>query len=129
MIAHLQMITIYVSDLARALDFYTRLLGFEQTAEFDDGETHLVWVCPKAAMESDLATEIALQPLPSGDPRVGSLAGVVFSSEDVAETYHQLKAKGVEFELNLVTHGYGREGGDQECRFRDPDGNLIVLHT
>ncbi len=28
MISHLQMITIYVSDLDRALDFYTDKLGF-----------------------------------------------------------------------------------------------------
>ena len=49
MISHLQMITIYVGDLERALNFYAEKLGFVKTAEFDDGEQCLAWVVPAAA--------------------------------------------------------------------------------
>lgn len=45
MISNLQMITIYVSDVARAVDFYTKKLGFVQVAEYkDEKDSHIVWV-------------------------------------------------------------------------------------
>ena len=130
MISHLQMITIYVSDLARATDFYVNKLGFVQTAVFDDGTTRLAWVVPDAAKEIPLATEIALYaPDDPNDPRIGQVSGMVFTAKDVAATYHELKSRGVPFTMELVRHGYGEGEGDQEARFVDPDGNEFLLHT
>jgi catechol 2,3-dioxygenase-like lactoylglutathione lyase family enzyme len=129
MISQLQMITIYVSDLDRALEFYTAKLGFVKTAEFNDGKQHLVWVVPAAAAEASLATEIALFAPPAGDPRIGAASGVVFTARDIAATYAEMKARGVLFSQDLVRHPYGAGGGDQEARFVDPDGNEFLLHT
>lgn len=130
MISHLQMITIYVLDLDRALDFYVNKLGFVQTAVFDDGVTKLAWVVPDAAKEVALATEIALYaPDDANDPRIGSANGMVFTAADIEATYHELKARGVSFTLELMRHGYGKGDGDQEARFVDPDGNEFLLHT
>lgn len=130
MISHLQMITIYVSDLARAADFYVNKLGFVQTAVFDDGTTRLVWFVPDAAKEVPLATEIALYaPDDPNDPRIGQVSGIVFTAEDVEATYHELQARGVTFTMELVRHPYGEGKGDQEARFVDPDGNEFLLHT
>lgn len=130
MISHLQMITIYVSDLERALDFYTNKLGFVKTADYDDGEgTRLVWVVPAPAATVDLATEIALYAAPAGDPRIGSASGLVFTAADIEATYDQLKARGVHFTKELIRHPYGQGQGDQEANFADPDGNLFLLHT
>ena len=130
MISHLQMITIYVSDLNRSLDFYVNKLGFVKTAVFDDGETRLAWVVPDGAKEVPLATEIALYaPQDPKDPRIGNVSGMVFTAKDVVATYEWLKARGVTFTLELMRHAYGQEGGDQEARFVDPDGNEFLLHT
>lgn len=94
MISHLQMITIYVSDLARAVDFYVNKLGFGQTAVFDDGTTCLSWVVPEAAKEVNLATEIALYaPDDPTDPRIGNVSGMVFTADDIEATYHELKSR------------------------------------
>jgi catechol 2,3-dioxygenase-like lactoylglutathione lyase family enzyme len=130
MISKLQMITIYVSDLDRALDFYTNKLGFVKTAEFDDGQgTRLAWVIPAPASNVDLATEIALYAPPADDPRIGAASGLVFTADDIEATYDELKARGVHFTKELIRHPYGQGEGDQEANFVDPDGNLFLLHT
>jgi catechol 2,3-dioxygenase-like lactoylglutathione lyase family enzyme len=134
MISNLQMITIYVSDLERALEFYTNKLGFVKLAEYDDGkDNHLVWVIPQPASKDDLATQIALQVLADkNDARIGAVSGLVFTTataEEIETTYNELKSRGVHFTLELVRHDYGKGPGDQEARFVDPDGNEFLLHT
>ena len=129
MISHLQMITVFVSDLDRAMDFYIGTLGFVKTAEFNDGEQHLVWVVPPQAADVDLSTEIALYAAGEGDPRVGAASGIVFTALDIEAAYEDMKSRGVEFTLELVRHAYGKGEGDQEARFVDPDGNEFLLHT
>jgi len=129
MISHLQMITIYVSDLEQAVQFYTKKLGFVRTAEFDDGNQQLVWVIPSLAAEVDHATEIALYAPGEGDPRVGAASGIVFTANDIEATYLELKERGVQFTKELIRHEYGEGEGDQEARFVDLDGNEFLLHT
>lgn len=130
MITNLQMVSIYVNDLERAVAFYTEKLGFVETARFDDGAgTQLVWVIPVPARDDERPTEIALCAAPADDPRVGVISGMVFTSPDIEATYRELKARGVTFSLDLVRHDYGSPPGDQEARFVDPDGNEFSLHT
>jgi catechol 2,3-dioxygenase-like lactoylglutathione lyase family enzyme len=134
MISNLQMITIYVSDMTRAVKFYTEKLDFVQVAEYnDEKDTHIVWVMPVPASKSDLATQIGLQALPDkNDSRIGSVSGMVFTTrtaDEIESTYHELKSRGVHFTMDLVRHDYGKGPGDQEARFIDPDGNEFLLHT
>lgn len=130
MISHLQMISIYVRDLARSLAFYTQKLGFVQVSEFNDGVDHLIWLSPADARDQSRATQIALYaPANPDDPRIGAVSGVVFTADDIEATYHELKGRGVPFTLELIHHVYGKGDGDQEARFVDPDGNEFLLHT
>ncbi len=129
MISHLQMITIYVSDLPRSLKFYTEKLGFVQTAVFEDGDTKMAWVAPEPVLTVDRATEIGLCEVAETDPRIGAVSGMVFTATDIAATYDELKAKGVHFTKELIRHPYGQGEGDQEANFVDPDGNTFLLHT
>ena len=130
MISHLQMVTIYVTDLDRALEFYVNKLGFMQTAVFDDGVDRLAWIIPEAVKETKLATELALYaPNDCKDPHIGNVSGMVFTAYDINATYNSLKERGVPFTLELMRHPYGDGEGDQEARFADPDGNTFLLHT
>jgi catechol 2,3-dioxygenase-like lactoylglutathione lyase family enzyme len=129
MISHLQMITIYVSNLERSLQFYTEMLGFKETAVFDDGVTKIAWVAPIPVLDIPYATEIGLCEVAGDDPRVGAVSGMVFTSENIKATYLELKARGVQFTKELIRHPYGAGDGDQEANFADPDGNLFLLHT
>ncbi|HLF74709.1 MAG TPA: VOC family protein [Anaerolineales bacterium] len=50
MISSLQMITTYVRDMARVVEFYTEKLGFIKVAEYNDGkEYYLTRVMPQPA--------------------------------------------------------------------------------
>lgn len=134
MVSNLQMITIYVRDMARAVEFYTEKLVFVKVAEYNDGQdNYLTWIMPQPASNDDLATQTALQELADkNDPRIGSISGMVFATRTVGEietTYHELKSRGVHFTMELVRHDYGKGLGDQECRFVDSDGNEFFLHT
>lgn len=134
MISNLQMITIYVSDMGRAVEFYTGKLGFVQVAEYnDEKDTHIVWVMPVPTRQDELATQIGLQALSDkNDPRIGAVSGMVFTTrtaQEIESTYHELKERGVHFTMELVRHDYGEGPGDQEARFVDPDGNEFLLHT
>lgn len=134
MISNLQMITVYVGDMDRALKFYTEQLGFVQVAEYNDGgDNYLTWVMPRPASQEELATQIALQELADkNDPRIGGTHGMVFTArtaEEIETTYHELRSRGVHFTMELVRHDYGSGPGDQEARFVDPDGNEFLLHT
>jgi len=134
MISNLQMITIYVRDMQRSVEFYTEKLGFVQLAQYNDGkDNYLTWVIPQPASKDELATQIALQELADkNDPRIGSISGMVFTTqtaEEIESTYDELKSRGVPFTMELVRHEYGKGPGDQEARFVDPDGNEFLLHT
>ena len=129
MISHLQMITIYLSDLQTSLEFYTSKLGCIKTDEFQDDEQHLIWIIPEAAKGNPQATEIALFAPDQADSRIGSASGLVFTSDDIEKTYHDLLEKGVTFSMQLIRHPYGENGGDLEARFIDPDGNEFLLHS
>jgi catechol 2,3-dioxygenase-like lactoylglutathione lyase family enzyme len=130
MISHLQMITIYVTNLEQSLEFYTQKLGFIRLADFDDGKDRLTWLISEQARSSEVSTQIALYaPTDKTDPRIGTASGIVFTADDIEATYHTLKANGVSFTMDLVRHPYGDGAGDQEARFVDPDGNTFLLHT
>ena len=129
MISHLQMVTVFISDMQQAVAFYTEKLGFVVLGEYQDEENYFTWIVPAEAKDAPHGTLIGLFEAKSGDPRIGNVDGMVFTADNIADTYHELKAKGVIFTLDLVRHGYGEGEGDQEARFVDPDGNEFLLHT
>jgi catechol 2,3-dioxygenase-like lactoylglutathione lyase family enzyme len=123
------MVTIFVSNMEQAVSFYTEKLGFVVLAEFKDEENYFTWVIPEPALNSSYPTQIGLFEAKPGDPRIGNFSGMVFTANDIAATYQELKARGVQFTLDLIRHDYGQGEGDQEARFVDPDGNKFLLHT
>ena len=129
MISHLQMVTVFVGNMQRAVEFYIEKLGFVVVGEYRDAENYFTWVVPEGAQHSLHRTLIGLFEPEPGDPRIGNVDGMVFTADDIEATYHELKAKGVTFTLDLLRHDYGKGDGDQEARFIDPDGNEFLLHT
>jgi predicted enzyme related to lactoylglutathione lyase len=114
-----QIATVWVNDLDHALHFYTHVLRLKKRADmrFGEGQRWLT-VAPRA---DDV--EIALQPAERGE--VGRFTGIVFGSADPERTASELKARGVEF----TQEPERRECGAVMAQFRDPDGNVFVLHS
>jgi catechol 2,3-dioxygenase-like lactoylglutathione lyase family enzyme len=108
----LNQVTVAVSELDRAVDFYRRL-GLQQIVAAED---YARFACPDG--ESTLSLErMEVVPL--------SATTVYFECEDLDATVDRLEAFGVDFEHPPVDQPWLW----REARLRDPDGNSLCLFS
>jgi catechol 2,3-dioxygenase-like lactoylglutathione lyase family enzyme len=106
----LNQVTVAVSDIDRAVEFYRRL-GLEQIVA---SEAYARFACP----DGDSTFSIELQEtVPRSDTTI------YFECDDLDATVHKLKQAGVRFEHPPVDQSWLW----REARLRDPDGNLPCL--
>ena len=128
MITSLTITSLYVLDQDQALDFYVGPLGLEVANDLDLG--FMRWLTVKVPGESrEILLERpgapAMDDTTAGQVRElvskGASAGTLFfQTDDVQQTWDDLKAKGVELPEEPTPRGYGTDFG-----FRDPFGNHI----
>lgn len=120
-------ITLVVKDQEKALNFYTKQIGFEKKTDFTPpGGNRWVTVGP-ASQE----LEIALFQAGSGDPNgwsdswsPGKNPPIVLRVEDCAKAFDELSSHGVVFHQERpVTYPWGIS-----ATFADPDGNLFSIN-
>ncbi|UPO78485.1 VOC family protein [Arthrobacter sp. Helios] len=118
--------SIFVNDQAKALDFYTRVLGFEKRADEPAGGAR--WLTVGNPGEEG-GVELLLEP--SGHPAVPPFKealvrdGIPFNSftvEDVQAEYERLLGLGVEFTQPPV-----QMGPVTTAVFSDTCGNLLQI--
>lgn len=119
MITHVGIVTVYVSDQDKALDFYTNALGFEVRADYPLGDMRWLEVAPKGA-----TTRIVLAKGFGGwiAEKVGQFTGLGLEADDIEATYRELSGRGVEF-----TETPNRQPWGMQAQFVDQDGNGYVL--
>jgi predicted enzyme related to lactoylglutathione lyase len=110
------MISVPVTDQARALAFYVGKLGLT-LSRLDDclADTRRVHV---TTSRTTLSLVTWLEAMPPG-----SLRGVVFRSSDLEADYERLAAAGVDFD----GPPFAGPDGTRQAVFHDPDGNTLVL--
>lgn len=119
MIRGIKFTSIPVTDQERALAFYTEKLGFRLLTDqpFNDKQRWLELGIPGADTRVVLFRfEGSLQP--------GSMMNLTFWTDDVEDTYRDLKEKGVEFTAEPTKQPWGTF-----CIFKDLDGNTFVIGT
>lgn len=118
--------SVFVDDQAKALDFYTRVLGFVKKTEIPLGEAS--WLTVVSPDDPD-GTELLLEP--DGHPAVGPYKRVLvedgipaasFAVDDVAGEYERLTGLGVVFTQEPL-----EAGGVTTAVFDDTCGNLIQM--
>jgi len=118
MIKAIKFASIPVSDQDRALDFYTRKLGFRILTDQQMGDKQR-WIelsIPGAETSLVLFT-------PEGhEDRVGTFTGISLVCDDVQRTYDELIARGVEFKGPPMKKDWGTF-----VMMKDPDGNHFVV--
>ena len=127
-----------VSDLERAVDFYTDVIGMKIAWRHEGDST--AWQAVTGRHDVDIRVVflemegryLELMEYTRGAGRRAEYdlndirtAHVSFFSEDVFGTYEELKGKGVRF----VAPPYAVESGEASFLFYDPDGNLLELCT
>ena len=117
---------IYVDDQAKALSFYTDVLGFAKKADFSNGPYRWLTV---ASPEEPNGTELqlALNNNPAAKAYQQAMfqqgqPGAMFFTDDVKGDYERIKARGAQFTMppTDVT-------GSTIAKLNDTCGNLIQL--
>lgn len=107
-------VTVFVSDQARARDFYVDTLGLDVKVDQSFGENR--WLEVGA---SDGSTLVLHEPF--GGATAGAGPGILFQSSDLAADVTRLQSAGV-----AVDGPHEMPWGNQ-ATFSDPDGNGYVL--
>ena len=109
-------VTIYVTNMDRAVKFYTETLGLKLAYRFGDH-----W----ASVEVGRGLTIGLHPTSAASPTVAPKGGPTIGLEltgKIEEAMKTLEGRGVRF------HGLADEGkAGKFAHFEDPDGNLLYL--
>ena len=118
--------SVFVDDQAKALDFYTNVLGFEKKKDIPLGAAS--WLTVVSPDQPD-GTELLLEP--SGHPAVkpyknalveDGIPAASFAVDDVQAEFDRLRSKGVRF-----TQEPTEMGGVTTAVFDDTCGNLIQI--
>jgi catechol 2,3-dioxygenase-like lactoylglutathione lyase family enzyme len=132
MIKRLAVATIWVTDQAEALRFYTEKLGFEIRADVTHGSFR--WLTVGLADQPELEFQLgAIKPGQQfTQDEADQLANLVtaghlgigpWKTDDCHKTYEMLQGKGVEFLQPPTDRPYGII----EAIFKDNSGNIMVL--
>lgn len=120
--------TVVVKDQEKALDFYTKTMGFEKKTDYQNpGQARWLTVGPKGQdLEMVLwpAGARTESPLPESHNRPGGGTRCVLEVENCRKTFADLKAHGVRFATPEPIEAPWGWAAD----FTDPDGNPFTLH-
>jgi catechol 2,3-dioxygenase-like lactoylglutathione lyase family enzyme len=108
-------VTIFVTEMDRAVRFYTEILGMELQQRYGNE-----W----AGLKADDGMQVGLHPASAASPagRKGSITLGFSASGPLAQAVEEMKQKGVKFVGPIID--------DKEVKaayFQDPDGNEMYL--
>jgi catechol 2,3-dioxygenase-like lactoylglutathione lyase family enzyme len=120
MIKAIKFVSVPVADQDRALEFYTKKLGFRVITDspFDGTQRWIELGIPRAD------TKVVLFTAPGQDKMIGGFMNITFMADDVMATAKDLKERGVEFVQEPQKADWGTS-----AIFKDVDGNVFVLST
>jgi catechol 2,3-dioxygenase-like lactoylglutathione lyase family enzyme len=130
MITGLTHSTVWVLDQEAALEFYTRVLGFEVRTDATMDSFRWLTVGPPAQPGFELILADPGPPMLDAESAEqiramvakGALGAGVLATDDCQATYEELKARGVTFLTEPTERHYGIE-----ATFRDNSGNWFSL--
>ncbi len=119
--------SVFVEDQAKALEFYTKVLGFEKKHDISLGEFR--WLTVVSPEEKD-GTELLLEP--NNNPAAKTFQKAIFEQgipttmfvvDDIAAEYERMKGLGVVFKTPPT-----KTPGPTIAVFEDTCGNLIQMY-
>jgi lactoylglutathione lyase len=120
MITGVKNVSVYVTDVDRAIGFYVDALGFEKRSDARMGPIRWVELAPAGG---DTVVALASEGFPIWTrEKVGGFSGMTLAAADADETYGRLRAAGVRFEQEPQATAWGTQ-----AIIADPDGNTFVV--
>lgn len=117
-------ITVYSTDIAKAVDFYGHVLGLEETYRFPTaGEAeHVEFRVGSATIAVSSAAGMKSHGLPPATP--GHPFEIGLKVDDIGAAVKELRAAGV----MIVKEASDSPAGNRYAYVADPDGNWISLY-
>ena len=122
----IKLTSLYVDDQAKALRFYTEVLGFAKKADFSNGPFR--WLTVASPEEPDgTELQLALNDNPAAKAYQQAMfqqgqPAALFFTDDVKGDYERIKARGAGFTMPPTD-----VPGSTIARLNDTCGNLIQL--
>ncbi len=116
--------TLFVSDQEKALDFYTKMLGFEKRADFAGPEGRFLTIAlaqgPEVLLWPGTAGRANATP---GSPQISVPGPLIIESDDLRKDFDVLRSRGVKFaDVEPEDYPFG-----MRVTALDPDGNRVSL--
>jgi predicted enzyme related to lactoylglutathione lyase len=118
--------SIYVDDQAKALRFYTEVLGFAKKADFSNGAYR--WLTVASPEDPDgVELQLALNDNPAAKAYQQAIfqqgqPAIMFFTDDVKGDYERIAARGAEFTMPPAS-----VPGSTIAKLNDTCGNLIQM--
>ena len=120
----LTMVSMVVSDMKRAKEFYADKLGLEVATDYRQNDDN--WWVTLTFPGGGPSITLARSSTTSNEPPKPGTLGLYLSTSDVAAAHKELNEKGVnpsEIRDNL----YGPGSGVKFFQLQDPDGNQVTF--
>ena len=120
----LTMVSVVVSDMKKAKEFYAEKLGLEVATDYrrNDDNWWVTLILPGGGASITLARSSTT----SNEPPKPGTVGFYLSTSDITAAHKELTAKGVETG-EVRDDLYGPGSGVKFIQFKDPDGNQVTF--
>ena len=118
------MVSIVVSDMKKAKEFYAEKLGLEVATDYRRNDDN--WWVTLTLPGGGASITLARSSTTSNEPPKPGTVGFYLSTSDIAATHKELSEKAVnpgEIRDDL----YGPGSGVKFLQFQDPDGNQVTF--
>ena len=117
-------VVLYVTDLERAVDFYTRILGFRVSDVYPDTMMDGGMVFMRCNADHHGVALVGAGEKPGKRAGMHHMAFEVATVDEVLKARAHLEAHSVE----IVFEGRRRAGAQVAVEFRDPDGHWLEIY-
>ncbi len=124
MINKLSMVSILVSDMKKAKEFYAEKLGLEVGTDYRQNDDN--WWVTLTFPGGGPSITLARSSTTDNEPPKPDTMSFYFSTSDIAAAHKELSEKGVK-PSEIQDDLYGPGSGVKFFQLRDPDGNQVTV--
>ena len=120
----LTMISVVVSDMKKAKEFYAEKLGLEVATDYRQNDDN--WWVTLILPGGGASLTLARSSTTSNEPPNPGTVGFYLSTSDIAAAHHELGEKGIKVG-EVMDNLYGPGSGVKFFQIKDPDGNQVTF--